>query len=79
MERAAARDYETAGFPPEILDFTPVATMDRYAPHLPAALSFVTETYQASLATVGLGGLIDASSLDAARKAIKHELDALAA
>lgn len=74
VERAAARAYEAAGFPVEILDFTPADTMERYVRHLPAALEYVTEVYRASLSTVGLGGLIDASSLDAARKAIQHEI-----
>jgi hypothetical protein len=75
-ERAAARDYEATGFPVEILEFTPVETMDRYAPHLPAALEYVTAEYRAALGTVGYGGLVDASILDAARKAIQHEIEA---
>jgi hypothetical protein len=75
-ERAAARAYEGAGFPVEILEFTPSETMDRYAPHLPAALEYVTTEYRAALSTVGRGGLIDASILDATRKAIQHEIDA---
>jgi hypothetical protein len=77
IERAAAQAYEEAGFPVDALDFTPVDSLDRHAPHLPAALEYVTESYQAALSTVGLGGLIDASSLDAARKAIQHEIAAL--
>lgn len=75
-ERATAREYESAGLPVEALDFTPEETMDRHVRHLPAALEYVTDVYRASLSTVGAGGLIDASSLDAARKAIQHELDA---
>lgn len=67
VERAAARAYEVAGFPVDFLEFTPADSMDR------------TSAYKESLSTVGLGGLVDASSLDAARKAIQHELDALTA
>ena len=76
-ERAAARAYEGAGFPVEILEFTPSETMDRYAPHLPAALEHVTTEYKAALSSVGRGGLIDASILDATRKALQHEIAAV--
>lgn len=73
-ERAAAREYEKAGLPVEALDFTPMESMDRHAQHLPAALEFVADEYRLALSTVGMGGLVDASALDAARKAIRNEI-----
>lgn len=74
-ERGVARHYEAAGIPTLMLDFTPEETMDRHAEHLPAALEFVTTEYRTALSTVGHGGLIDASILDATRKALQHEIE----
>ncbi|QOD05946.1 hypothetical protein [Pseudarthrobacter sp. BIM B-2242] len=76
VERAAARAYAAGSLPVEALGFTPADSMGRHAEHLDAALEFVTAGYRAALPTVGLGGLVDASALDAARKAIQFELSA---
>lgn len=75
VERAAARDYEAAGIPLSFLGLRPEEDMAKHAEHLPAALENVTTEYRAALSTVGRGGLIDASILDAARKAIQHEIE----
>lgn len=74
-EPGVARAYEGIGLSTEFLDFTPAETMERYAKHLQEALELVTSGYRSSLSTVGRGGLLDASILDAARKAIQHEID----
>lgn len=75
-ERGVARHYKAAGIPTLMLAFTPEEDMSKHAPRLPAALEYVTTEYRAALSTVGHGGLIDASILDATRKALQHEIEA---
>lgn len=78
VDRAGLREIEAAKLYPEMYEFRDRG-MERYEKHLPAVLGMVEAKYREALGKVGSGGLLDATELDVTRKALRHEIEQLAA